>query len=148
MEESLADDADELLIEEIMEAPELMEIPAQESAYEAVSATIVHEELPDRKNILTPEYVAEVKTELSEGRRAGFRFFTQRKTKIMAGISLVVLSVSAITLLSGTFLSNSMQKTGKGNVQETLHSEVSNPEKTEATAMEPTNTAIAPETAS
>lgn len=47
------------------------------------SAEILSEESSNNV-IFTPEYVAEVKTELSEGRRAGFRFFLQRKTKIMA----------------------------------------------------------------
>ncbi|MDD2892277.1 MAG: hypothetical protein PHQ95_04920, partial [Candidatus Gracilibacteria bacterium] len=32
--------------------------------------------------VITPEYVAEVKTELSEGRRAGFRFFVKNNKKI------------------------------------------------------------------
>ena len=55
----------------------------------------VLEEAPSTETVVTeavsvtPEYVAEVKTELSEGRRAGFRFLVQKKTKIIAGVTVV-----------------------------------------------------------
>lgn len=64
------------------------------------------------------EYVAEVKAELSEQRRAGFRFFIQKKTKIIAGISLLILSISAVTFFSGSLLPDDIQKSGKTNIQE------------------------------
>lgn len=91
----------------VMHAVEI--ISPEESNLEIKSAVIISEE-PSNNSIITPEYIAEVKTELSEGRRAGFRFFVQKKTKIMAGIGLVVLSISAIALFSGSFLGENIQK--------------------------------------
>lgn len=55
----------------------------------------------------TQEYIAEVKTELSEGRRAGFRFFVQKNTKILTGVG-IVLSLSALTMFTGSFFSADM----------------------------------------
>lgn len=87
---------------------------------ETIPEAILSEESSDNTAIpATPEYVAEVKAELSEQRRAGFRFFAQKKTKIMAG-SLITLSLVAIALLSSPFLSESIQKSGKTNIQETI----------------------------
>ena len=71
-------------------------------------------------SIITPEHVAEVKTELSEQRRAGFRFFVQKKTKIMAGVSFLIVSISAGVLFSSSFLSTDIQKSGKSNIQEVI----------------------------
>jgi hypothetical protein len=50
---------------------------------EVVSEKTIPENISDTP-VITSEYVAEVKTELSEQRRAGFRFFVQKNTKIMA----------------------------------------------------------------
>lgn len=66
---------------------------------------------------ITPEYVAEVKTELSEQRRGGFRFFAQQKTKIMAGMG-IVLSISAIAFFSTSLLPTGVDKAGKTNIHE------------------------------
>lgn len=85
---------------------------------EAMSTITIPEEISDNIEMITPEYVAEVKTELSENRRAGFRFFIQKKTKIIASVSLVVISALALTLFSDSFLSTDMQKSGKSNIQE------------------------------
>lgn len=57
---------------------EITDISPVESSSEILS------EESSNNIVVTPEYVAEVKTELSEARRAGFRFFLQKKTKIMA----------------------------------------------------------------
>ncbi|MDD2891845.1 MAG: hypothetical protein PHQ95_02665, partial [Candidatus Gracilibacteria bacterium] len=67
--------------------------------------------------VITPEYVAEVKTELSEGRRAGFRFFVKNNKKIIAGVG-VLFSISAIALFSSSFFGADIQKSGKSNIQE------------------------------
>ncbi len=85
---------------------DIAEISPKESSTETIS---VSEESTDT-GIITPEYVAEVKMELSEGRRAGFRFFLQKKTKILAGAGIVVLSLSAIALFSGAFFQTDVQK--------------------------------------
>ena len=95
--------------------------------------TIIHEELPQEAvttevpseassenttPAITPEYVAEVKTELSENRRAGFRFFIQHKTKILAGVSFVAISGLAMTFFSDSLFSTRVQQSGKTNIQE------------------------------
>ena len=49
------------------------------------------------------EHVAEVKTGLSEQRRAGFRFLTKQKTKILTGVGVLV-SISVIAMVSNSFL--------------------------------------------
>lgn len=67
--------------------------------------------------VITPEYVAEVKTELSEGRRAGFRFFVKNNKKIVAGVG-VLFSISAIALFSSSFFGADIQQSGKSNIQE------------------------------
>lgn len=86
---------------------------------EVVSEDVVNTETiePTETVSITPEYVAEIKTELSEGRRAGFRFLMQKKTKIIAGMT-VVFSLSLIAIISGSLFSNDVHKTGKSNVQE------------------------------
>jgi len=113
---------------------------AQKSIVSEKTPTIIEEEkivlVPDEVSntevsedraspIITPEYVAEVKAELSEGRRAGFRFFVQNKTKIIAGIG-VLFSISAIAMFSGSFLSVDIEKSGKSNIQETIVDTVPN----------------------
>ncbi len=107
---------------------------AQKSIVSEKTPTIIEEEkivlVPDEVSntevsedraspIITQEYVAEVKAELSEGRRAGFRFFVQNKTKIIAGVG-VLFSISAIAMFSGSFLSVDIEKSGKSNIQETI----------------------------
>lgn len=87
---------------------------------EAMPTITIPEEISDNIEMITPEYVAEVKTELSENRRAGFRFFIQKKTKIIAGVSLVVVSALVLTLFSDSLLSTDIQKSGKSNIQETI----------------------------
>jgi hypothetical protein len=46
------------------------------------SSNTVNKEVSN--NEVSTEHVAEVKTELSEQRKAGFRFFVQKKKKIIA----------------------------------------------------------------
>lgn len=74
------------------------------------------------ESIITPEYVEEVKTELSEGRRAGFRFFVKNRTKILAGIG-VISSLSIMAIFSGAFINNNVHKAGKVNIQEEVRKE-------------------------
>lgn len=108
-------------IEETGADMEVAGISLMEPIAEIIPEAILSEESSDNTTVSpTPEYVAEVKTELSEQRRAGFRFFVQKKTKIMAGVSLVVLSISAVALFSGSFLPTDIQKSGKSNIQETI----------------------------
>lgn len=95
-------------------------VPAEKSSIEEIPEIIATEEPTKNNTVITPEYVAEVKTELSEQRRAGFRFFTQKKTKIMAGMSLVILSISAVALFSGSLLSTDIQKSGKSDIHGTI----------------------------
>ena len=82
---------------------------SEEGAVSQEKAEILINEPDVSQHTLTPEYVAEVKTELSEGRRAGFRFFLQRKSKIIAGVSFVLISSIAL-IFSGSFLSTDIQK--------------------------------------
>ena len=112
-------------IEETEDSQKTEEAPVTE----IVSAESPAEE-PSPISLSSAEYVAEVKTELSEQRRAGFRFFMHKKTKILAGVSFVLLSVSAMAFFSGSLFSIDMQKSGKSNIQETA-------------ILEPTNTVTA-----
>lgn len=113
-------------IEENSPVLECKDVKSEGSVLNIVSAEIVSEEPSDTIIVPTQEYVAEVKTELSEQRRAGFRFFVQKKTKIMAGISLVVFSAAAMTLLSHSFLAAWIQKSGKSNIQEVVLKPIEN----------------------
>lgn len=96
--EAFLDRSSPLLNEVISEAPLLKITPVLSEAFS--------DNTPD----IASGYVAEVKAELSGQRRAGFRFFIQKKTKIIAGISLVVLSITAVALFSDSFLSLDMEK--------------------------------------
>lgn len=95
---------------------------------EAMVQDAVLEEAPSTETVVTeavsvtPEYVAEVKTELSEGRRAGFRFLVQKKTKIIAGVT-VVFSLWLIAIIWTSLFSTDVHKTGKSNIQE-IHNAV------------------------
>lgn len=99
-----------------------IQIPIAETvnAEEVELIDITTENMIANPPVITPEYVAEVKTELSEQRRAGFRFFRQKKTKIMAGVSFLIVSISAGILFSSSFLSTDLQKSGKSNIQEVI----------------------------
>lgn len=67
-------------------------LPPQMDVTETSSENIKPVEMAEEKNenavpdTITNEYREEVKTELSEKRRAGFRFFAQKKVKILAGL--------------------------------------------------------------
>ncbi len=69
-------------IEEVME--EVVIAPEEAIVKEEALIQTPIESTPDATTPITKEYVAEVKTELSENRRAGFRFFLQKKTKVLA----------------------------------------------------------------
>ena len=114
---------------EILINPKVSELPSvPKSSSEALFAA------PEIVAI-TPAYIAEVKTELSEGRRAGFRFFVQQKTKIIAWVG-IVSSLALIAVFSGSLLGSDIPKTGKTNVQEQA-----NNTQTEASNIEAVNTA-------
>lgn len=103
--------------------------PLQEESLEEIVVIDVPKETLHEEIIqdVTPEYVREVKADLSEGRRAGFRFFVQKKTKIIAGVGAVLLSLSAIAFFSGSLFLSDVEKSGKSNIQEraeTLQTEV------------------------
>ncbi len=106
IEESVVKDEQEIVVQSAIE---------EDAAWEdTIPAEVAHTETID----VTPEYVAEVKTELSEGRRAGFRFLMQKKTKIIAGLT-IVFSLSFIAMISGWLFQGDVSTTGKTNVQET-----------------------------
>jgi len=84
---------------------------------EVISETITSEKIPE-DILITPEYVAEVKTELSEQRRAGFRFFVQKNTKIMAGVSFLIIAIGVF--FSSSLFSTDIQKSRKSNIQEVI----------------------------
>lgn len=67
--------------------------------------------------IITPAYVEEIKTDLSQERRAGLRFLVKNKHKIMAGIG-IVFSLSIIAIFSGTMIWTEIQKSWKTNILE------------------------------
>lgn len=100
--------------------PEMTDTSISEPVLETTMETAPSEESSNDAPItVNPEYVAEVKTELSEGRRAGFRFFTQKKTKIMAGVSFLVISAVTLTLFSNSFFSPSIKTNVQENVKNT-----------------------------
>ena len=72
--------------------------------------------IPTNEKGLEQEYVEEVKTDLSEQRRAGFRFLIKQRTKVLAGLSILI-SISIIAMVSNSFLSTTIPK-GKSNIQE------------------------------
>ena len=97
--------------EEVMETQAGADIFEQKPEVEAMEETTVSaDDAVDSTVVPTPEYVAEIKTELSGQRRAGFRFFAQKKTKILAGLGLAVLSISAVVLFSDSFFLMDLQK--------------------------------------
>lgn len=131
---SIADTTDTATIkEEVLDIVEISEntVPAisaveevaTPSSIESVSTEVsetpssVGEEVINTPAAITPEYVAEVKIELSEQRRGGFRFFSQNKTKIVAGFG-IVLSLSVVAFFSNSLMPTDVETIGKSNVQE------------------------------
>lgn len=116
---------DEVVLPSASETQNDTEVIAQENETETI---VISEQerggtqvgvATDVATVVTPEYVAEVKTELSERRRAGFRFFVKNKTKILAGMG-IVFSLSVVAIFSGSFMATDVQKTGKTNIQEEI----------------------------
>lgn len=89
-------------------------IVSENEVPENAASEIIPETSPNN-TIVTPEYVTEVKIELSEQRRAGFRFFAQKKIKIIAWISFLIFSVSTIVLFP---VLPDVEKSWKSNIQE------------------------------
>lgn len=77
----------------------LTEEPKNEIEDTPIPETLVTEETIPQEESLTilpteevahdKDYVEEVKTELSSQRKAGFRFFMEKKTKILAGVGII-----------------------------------------------------------
>lgn len=101
--------------EEVAEAPSMIiEEIAQEVA-------VVTEELP---SVISEEigHVEEVKNELSEQRKWGFRFFANKKVSVLAWVGIIT-TFSLIGLFGAGFFSSAVP-TGKSNIQEAVQSPI------------------------
>lgn len=78
--------------------------------------TMIEERVPTTPE--KAEYVQEVKNELSEQRKWGFRFFAKKKASVLAWIGIIT-TFSLIGLFSAGFFSTAVPS-GKSNIQEAV----------------------------
>lgn len=100
--------------------PATAEVSSEENSKESTGEiTLIEDIEEDFSDSMTtdPDYVTGVKTELSEKRRGGFRFFIQKKTKIIAWVGLI-FSISAVAFFSRWIFPTDLQENGKTNIQE------------------------------
>ncbi|MDP2103710.1 MAG: hypothetical protein Q8K26_02200, partial [Candidatus Gracilibacteria bacterium] len=128
------------VVEDEVVQPTPVEEVAQEEIVQEM-AVITEEQV----SVQTEEvsHVEEVKNELSEQRKGGFRFFANKKVSVLAGVGIVT-TFSLIGLFSAGFFSSAVP-VGKSNIQEAVQPVVSEEVVQPIPAPETTEVAPVPE---
>ena len=119
-------DEKEVAIESTMEAVEtdsvdtVLEAPTTNE----MATEIIENPISDAETVASPEYVEQVKDELSAERPGGFRFFMKRKFMLTIGIGSV--GVISLFALFATGIFSTMSNPGKVNVSEIKPPDVPN----------------------